>query len=398
MPRRNETLEELLARTTDISNLAVPTTSKRVSDAQAQLEASRRELMRRGVQPAQRIASEQAEDRPPPSWPYRAGGAIRRGVGHAVDYGGRVMRATSTPEGWLQANMASIDRSFPHVPVIENFVRGVAGASPRERTPWPWVDQTPPTPAAPPTPTSASATTTARTARTAPANTPEPVAEPVVEPPRQTSFTNADAEGLAERVMTMPAVEVPQQPSAIEQALMAAIERMAPPREQATLIRHTPERRPARNAVERRAQLREADQDIARAQLDRAGQAEEQSRRQQALQEQATLLATMSGQEQALQSQLMMLSARANQLTPEGRLAAARAAQIEEAITRIRAARAAGELTLEQEIAFLMGSQDERQPIQDAMGGVQGTYSSTTGAPSLFPEEIRAQLNPTLRR
>lgn len=371
MPRRNRTIEEMLARTTVDDLARVPSTNPVVRETQDRLASSQRDLQRRGIQPAQRIAREAPAQERPTTGAHRAGQWTRDNW--------RTLAAEAT--GWpsiLRAGQNYYDHLVrPITDPIADFGRGITGMQPRE------LPQAPARPAVPSAPAPGTPSVTAASA--------QPSA-------RQTSFTNEDAEGLADQVMTMPAIEVPQEPTALEQALTAAIERMAPPRQQATLIRHTPERRLTGSPRERREQLRAEGLDVAREQVRQAEQTQSQAQRQQAIQEQATLLATMRSQEQALTAQLMQLQAQAVDGTPEGRLAAARAAQIEEALVRIRAARAAGEITLEQEIGFLTGSADTRQPIQDMMGGIAGTFSSTTGRPELFPADVREQLSPNLRR
>lgn len=359
--RRALDLDELM----NLQGLEQPTAGQ---TAVANVGRMGRELERRGTGPASRLSQEarQAAQTTPPAATGRTG-----------------------------AGFAGFSRGMPSVPPAQVEGGGAFSAAGRARQAIgdqfrEWGFRRTDEPAQP-------AATTAQSASPAqPRGQANPPPRAPAQPERQTSFTNADAEGLEYRGMTVPGTDVPREPSPVQQMLQRALSQLEPERNQVRTIRHTPEERIPGSVMD------QIQQNISRRQraTEEQGAAEvetvRQGQRQQARGQIASVLAELYGQEQALETELQAARAQATNATPQGRLALAKAAQIEEALTRLRAATATGETDPNQALALLFGTQDQQMPLE-GLSGTVGTYSRSTGQPRLFDQEIRDAVQPRPR-
>lgn len=234
----------------------------------------------------------------------------------------------------------------------------------------------------------APAPATAAPARPAQAATPAPaVPTPAPLPvPKQTSFTNADiTPELLARVNLTPPTAVQASASTMQQEqgpdpmLADLMARLAPPREQARLIRHTPEPRMASGPAEAARARRDRALDISERAQEVAASSQAADRQQTALTTSAQILGQFRAREQQLRQSLAIQQSKASMLTPEGRKSLAEAARIEEELAAIRAGVATGQLSLEQALAHLSGQQTKFTPVTGIAGNVEGVLNTGTG-------------------
>lgn len=360
MVTRVPTLDELMAMT------PMRTRSESAEEAEAGVRSMGRELETRGLQPARRQSAESQALRQTP-WP-QASTAERRARKEprtpvtARRAGEDIRGALGYLSGWNAISAGADFLSDRVLPPAVDFSQGLLGIEPS--TP-----ATPPAPSTQPmTVASPGGTTTGATA--APTTT---------APARQTTFTNADAEAVG-ATNTIPALEVPEGPSEFESALLEAVQQLRPARRQATLIRSRPEPRMATSAFDRRLQLRERDQQLAADSLEQQGILAEEAQQGQRQQAAVQALAQLVGQERNLRAQLnsALVEAQANANTPEGQLAQAKAAQIQEALVRLRAQIAAGDMEPGEALPFLFGQNEQLIPVQ-GVTGTTGVYSNLRG-------------------
>lgn len=363
---RVPTLDELMAMT------PVRSRSESVENARAGVARTANDLERRGLTPARRQAADAraVSRRPSVGQANRPSSRAQRPAAaendmSAREAGQQLRSGLATASGWPMIQDLGTLVQERVMPTVSEFGSGFLGM---EET-----AETPESPSTQPTSgrrrESADSTNTGTTA--APATT---------APARQTSFTNADAEAIGNRVNTIPALEVPEGPGEFETALLDAVQRLQPPRQQARLIRSQPDERQLGSAFEQRLRLRQQENQLRERTLDQEGELATEQMQQQRQRAAVTALAQMAQQERNLRSQLnaSLVEAQANANTPEGRLAQARAAQIQEALVRLRAEIETGAMEPGEALPFLFDQSEQLVPVQ-GVTGTTGVFSNLRG-------------------